>query len=261
MHRHPRRFVVGLVTLLLVLAGCGGSSSSTARAKDAPTLGPVTVFAAASLAPPFRALQRELRTRDPGLDVTFSFAGSQTLERQIEQGAPADVFAAADEVTMRAAQRAGVVGTPSVFARNRLEIVVAAGNPKHVTGLADLARPDLTVVLADPSVPAGNYARQALAKAHVTVRPKSLELDVQSTLAKVTSGEADAAIVYASDVRTAGPKVQGVTIPDAQNVVATYPIAVVKHARHAAAARAFVAAVLSTEGRAALTASGFLPAA
>lgn len=239
-----------LFALCFLAAGCGGSASPSTRDRRQP----VTVFAAASLTEPFRALQRDAHVR-----VTYSFAGSQTLERQIEQGAPADVFASADEDTMRRARDAGVVDTPVVFARNRLEIVVASGNPKHVTGLEDLARADLTVVLADPSVPAGRYARQALDAAHVTVRPRSLELDVKSTLAKVSSGEADAAVVYASDVHTGGPRIQGVPIPDAQNVVATYPIAIVKGTHHAAAARAFVEAVRSARGRAALTAAGFLP--
>ena len=245
-----RTRLAAVLVLVAVAASCGGSASRPAR--DGRQR--VTVFAAASLTEPFGALQR-----DAHLDVTYSFAGSQTLERQIEQGAPADVFASADEQTMRRARDAGIVETPVVFARNRLEIVVAAGNPKHVSGLTDLARSDLTVVLADPSVPAGRYARQALDAAHVTVHPRSLELDVKSTLAKVASGEADAAIVYASDVHTGGPKVQGVPIPDAQNVVATYPIAVVKGTRHHAAAARFVAAVRSAEGSAALRAAGFLP--
>lgn len=247
-----RRTLLVLFVLVVVVASCGGSTSRASGNRSQP----VTVFAAASLTAPFRALQRDAR-----LDATFSFAGSQTLERQIEQGAPADVFASADQETMRRARDAGFVDTPVVFARNRLEIVVAAGNPKHVTGLADLTRRDVTVVLADPAVPVGHYARQALDAAHVTVRPRSLELDVKATLAKVASGEADAAIVYTSDVDTGGPKVEGVPIPAAQNVVATYPIAVVKGTRHRAAAEAFVDAMLSPRGRAALEAAGFLPPA
>ncbi|MCU1462006.1 MAG: modA [Acidimicrobiales bacterium] len=228
-------------------AACGSAASGAS--------GPVTVFAAASLTDVFGAL--------PKSDVrpTFDFAGSQALVTQIQQGAPADVFASADQKSMQKLVDAGLVEAPKVFARNALEIAVAPGNPKHVSGLADLARRDIVVVLADSSVPAGNYAHQALATAGVTVHPKSLELDVKSTLAKVTSGEADAAIVYATDVKAAGAKASGVEIPTAQNVIATYPIAVVKATRHHAAAQAFVDAVRSSSGQRALADRGFLSAA
>jgi molybdate transport system substrate-binding protein len=240
MRRIARVLAIAL-SLSVGIGGCGGSSSGN---------GPVTVFAAASLSAVFDAPWT-------GVHPTFNFAGSQALATQIQQGAPADVFASADPKNMQKLVDAGLVETPKVFARNSLEIVVAAGNPKHVAGLADLARTDLIVVLADASVPAGNYAEQALAKAGVTVKPKSLELDVKATLAKVTSGEADAAIVYATDVQAAGAKVTGVAIPDAQNVVASYPIAIVKATKHRKAAQAFVDAVLSTAGQRALTAQGF----
>jgi molybdate transport system substrate-binding protein len=192
------------------------------------------------------------------LHVTANFAGSQALVAQIEQGAPADVFASADQKNMQKLVDTGLVEPPSVFARNALEIVVARANPKRIAGLRDLSRSDLVVVLADPSVPVGNYARQALVKAGVTVRPKSLELDVKAALAKVTTGEADATIVYATDVQAAGANAVGVVIPGAQNVVATYPIAVVKATKHRAAADAFVAMVMSKAGQQVLAARGFL---
>jgi molybdate transport system substrate-binding protein len=153
---------------------------------------------------------------------------------------------------------AGLVEPSKVFAHNKLEIVVAPGNPKGVKGLADLARSDLLVVLEDPSVPAGNFARQALTKANITVNPKSLELDVKSELQKVASGEADAGIVYVTDVTAAGTTVAGVPIPDDQNVIATYPIAVVKASTHLKAARAFVDEIVSGAGHKALLARGFL---
>ena len=153
---------------------------------------------------------------------------------------------------------AALVDFPTVFAHNKLEIVVAPGNPKAVKGLADLARPDLIVVLEDPSVPAGKFARQALQKANITVNPKSLELDVKSELQKVVMGEADAGIVYVTDVTAAGATITGVPIPDEQNVIATYPIAVVKASTHAAAAKAFVDEIVSAEGQKALRARGFL---
>ncbi|MBV8692559.1 MAG: extracellular solute-binding protein, partial [Actinobacteria bacterium] len=142
---------------------------------------------------------------------------------------------------------------------NKLQIAVAPGNPKHITGLADLAKADLRVVLVDPSVPAGTYSQQALSTAGVTVKPKSLELDVKSALAKVTSGEADATIVYVTDVKASAGKADGVDIPDNQNVIAVYPIAVVKASTHHDAAAAYVDEIVSGTGQKALQARGFLP--
>jgi molybdate transport system substrate-binding protein len=232
-----------LVALVVLLPACG--SSGAPKATTTPAEKP-TVLAAASLTEAFTELG----------GATFSFAGSQALVTQIQQGAPADVFASADEAHMKTLVDAGLVETPRTFARNRLEIAVAPGNPKHITGLADLTH--VTVVLADRSVPAGTYATQALAKAGVTVQPRSFELDVKSALTKVVSGDADATIVYETDVRAAGNKVTGVVIPDAENVVATYPIAVLKHAPHHAAAEAFVDLVLGATGRQVLQRRGFL---
>jgi molybdate transport system substrate-binding protein len=154
---------------------------------------------------------------------------------------------------------AGLVGTTMIFTRNRLEIAVAPGNPKGIHTLADLARSDIAVVLAAPAVPAGNFAKQVLAKANVTVTPKSLELDVKTVLEKVESGDADAAIVYATDVAAAASLVTGVVIPDAQNIIAAYPIAVVKATLNAAAAAAFVTEAVSGLIQKALLKRGFLP--
>jgi molybdate transport system substrate-binding protein len=230
-----------LALLLVLVVGCGGSSDAAVRP---------TVLAAASLTEAFTEVG----------GATFTFAGSSALVTQLQQGAPADVFASADEKNMQKLVDAGLVETPEVFAHNTLEIVTGPGNPKHVGGLADLARPDVLVVLADPSVPVGAYSQQALSKAGVTVKPRSLELDVKAALTKVTTGEADAAIVYASDVEAAGAKASGVGIPPAQNVDATYPIAVVKASVHRKAAEAFVRAIRSARGQAALQRHGFLPA-
>ena len=189
--------------------------------------------------------------------VRLSYAGSQTLASQLLQGAKADVFASADVEHMTAVEDAGLIdGTPQVFAHNRLEIAVAKGNPKNIRGLRDLSRKDLVVVLADPSVPAGKYAQEALAKAGATVKASSLELQVTGVLSKVALGEADAGIVYVSDVRTSG-KVDGVAIPDPYNVVADYPIAILKHAQDSNAAFAFEALVLSPTGQSILVAEGF----
>ena len=218
----------------------------------------MTVFAAASLAEAFTDDKNYLAAASPDLSVNYSFAGSQQLVAQIQSDAPADVVATADQGTMQKLVAANLVETPRTFARNLLEIVVAAGNPKGVRGLSDLARSDLKVVLEDPSVPAGKYGRQALDKQGVKVNPVSLELNVKSELRKVETGEADAGIVYVTDVKSAGSKAAGVAIPEEQNVVATYPVAVVRATTNHAAAEAFVDQLLSGTGQDALTARGFL---
>lgn len=232
-----RRLAAGLLCAAL-LGGCAASSGHR-----------LTVLAAASLAEAFGDF-------DAGGPVTYSFAGSQQLAAQVEAGAPADVIATADDASMDRLVRAGLVEAPRTFARNRLAIAVAPGNPDRVTALADLGRPGLRVALADPSVPAGRYAGQALARAGVTVRPVSLELDVKAVVARVASGEASAGIVYATDVRGA-PGVEGIEIPDAANVAASYPVAVVRAGRDAVAARAFVDRLLGRPGRDALAGRGF----
>ena len=246
--------------LSLLLAGCGASApSGPAAATPSPKLsGSAIVFAAASLTEAFTDDKNRLTTANPGLTVTYSFAGSQQLVAQIQSGAPADVVATADEANMQKLVAANLVETPEDFAKNLLEIVVAAGNPKGVKGLADLARSDLKVVLADPSVPAGKYARQALDRHGVKVNPVSLELDVKSELQKVEMGEADAGIVYVTDVQSAGARATGVAIPTNQNVVANYPVAVVKATPNRALAQAFADQLVSGTGQDALRARGFL---
>jgi len=213
------------------------------------------VFAAASLQPAFDKIGARLKTTY-NITTTFNYAGTQTLTAQLQQGAQGDVFASADIAHMTTVQDAGLLGGQSrVFAHNKLEIAVAKGNPKHIQTLADLSRADLVLVLADPSVPAGKYAQQALTKAKVTVHPASLELQVTAVLNKVALGEADAGIVYISDVVTSG-KVEGVTIPDEQNVIADYPIAALKSGSNAAGARKSIDLVLAPDGQAILKAAG-----
>src|SRR4029077_5482411 len=198
---------------------------------------------------------------NPGVGVNFSFAGTPTLVTQIEQGAPADVFASADTDNMTKLTTDGFTsGASQVFARNQLEIVVAPGNPKGITGLADLAKPGVIYITEGPTVPAGKYSLQALAAAGVKVTPKSLETSVTAVISKIELGEADAGIVYTTDVSAAGNKVQGVPIPAADNVIATYPIAAVKGASHSVVARAFIAYVLSGKGQSTLATYGFLAA-
>jgi len=232
---------VRLVATLLLCLGI----AAPARAADE-----ATVFAAASLTESFTAIAAARPAR-------FSFGASSALATQLEQGAPADVIATADEATMKKLVDAGLVEAPQIFAKNKLAIAVEPKNPRAIQGLADLAKAGLKVVLAAEQVPVGRYARQALAAAKVTVAPVSLEPDVKAVLTKVQLGEADAGIVYATDVRLAKGKVDGVAIPEAQNVVAAYPIAVSKHAASPAAAKAFVEFVLSAEGRAILERFGF----
>lgn len=245
------RRLLGVLVAGLV-AACGESASGAGSTPQAT----LTVFAAASLQPPFDKIgDRLLATRK--VKTTFSYAGTQTLTSQLTQGAQADVFASADKAHMLTLFDAGLAAAPlTPFATNKLEIAVARGNPKGITSLTDLARPGLVVVLADPSVPAGKYAAQALKNARVTVKPASLELQVTGVLSKVALGEADAGIVYVSDIVTSG-KVDGVTIPDDENVTAVYPIAALKAAANPAGAKAFIDLVLSPDGQAILKAAGF----
>src|SRR3954468_7611778 len=253
MARSSRRCVLAAVLSGLLVAACGSSAKSTKTTS-------LDVFAAASLTQAFTDEQTTLKTKEPAVSLTFNFAGSQALVTQIQQGAPADVFASADEKNMTKLVDAGLVEKPKVFARNKLQIAVAPGNPKKIKTLADLEKSGVVLVLADPSVPAGNYARQAFQKAGLPEpKPKSNELDVKSTLAKLTTGEADAVVVYVSDVKAAGNKVEGVEIPADQNVVASYPIASLKASKHQAAAKSFVDEIVSGQGQDALRAHGFMP--
>jgi molybdate transport system substrate-binding protein len=221
--------------------------------------GSITVFAAASLTDSFEALGDAYQKANAGTTVKFNFAGSPTLVTQIEQGAPADVFASADTANMDKLKTDGFTdgASPSVFAHNKLEILVAPGNPKHISSLADLAKPGVIYISAGPTVPAGKYASQALGNAGVKVTPKSLETDVKSVVSKVELGEADAGIVYSTDVRAAGSKVAGVEIPDEENVVATYPISGLKSTKNVTSAESFIQFVVSADGRAILASYGF----
>lgn len=255
--------IVALAALTAVVSACTsaapGNSSAESGGGTAALSGRLNVFAAASLTGAFQSAQKTLTSSNKGLSITYDFAGTNTLVTQVEQGAPADVLASADVINMDRLVREGLIETPVTFARNKLEIAVAPGNPKHIRGLADLARPGISVVLAAQGVPDGDYTREVLSKLHIRVTPKSLETDVKSALAKVISGEADATVVYVTDVRAAGSSVTGVTIPDAEQPEITYPIAVVKSSAHKAAARAFVESAVSGVVQQDLEAAGFLP--
>ena len=255
MLRSRTRLAAVLAAAALLLAACGGDDAGGTSGATAPS--ELKVFAAASLTDAFTELGRQYAAANGGDKVTFNFAGSQALATQIQQGAPADVFASADLANMDKVK--DLVASPQNFASNRLAIVVEQGNPKGVKGLDDLAASDLKVVLAAEEVPAGRYARQVLDKAGVAVTPVSQEDNVKAVVTKVSLGEADAGIVYVTDVAAGGSKVEGVDIPGDQNLTATYPIASVKAAKDQAGASAFVDLVLSAEGQQVLKQYGFLP--
>jgi molybdate transport system substrate-binding protein len=252
--------------LVLALAACGGSSGSTAAAgsssaggSSAPALsGTLTVFAAASLTGVFTDLGNRLEKDNPGLTVQFNFAGSSALATQLTQGAPAGVFASADQAQMDVVTKAGLSKSePQVFTQNVLEIAVPKGNPAHVTGLTDFANPDLKIAVCAPQVPCGAAARKVFQATGTDARPDTEEQDVKAALTKVQLGEVDAAMVYATDVKAAGSSVEGISFPEAEDAINTYPICVLKAAPDAAAAQAFVGLVRSAEGRQALKAAGF----
>ena len=239
---------------------CAAPPKAYAAGDGATDVRRLDVFAAASLTAAFQALGTAFEAQHPHIEVAFNFAGSPTLVRQILDGGPADVFASADVANMqRLSEERAIAGEPQTFARNRLQIIVARGNPKKIAGLADLARPGLIVVLSGETVPAGRYALEAFEKAGVTPPAGSREMDVKAVVSKVRLGEADAGIVYVTDVRAGGDKVEGVGLPEAQNVVAQYPIATVATSKHKEDAAAFIAFARSLAGQKVLGDFGFLP--
>jgi molybdate transport system substrate-binding protein len=249
--------IFSLVVSTAFLAACGSSGPSSSTSLS----GTASVFAASSLTDSFKTLGASFQSAHPGTTLQFNFAGTPTLVTQIEQGAAADVFASADTTNMDKLTADGFAsGNSQVFAHNKLEIVVEAGNPKHITGLADLAKPGVIYITEAATVPAGKYALQSLASAGVKVTPKSLETDVKSVVSKIELGEADAGIVYVTDVKAAGSTVAGVPIPDSVNVIATYPMVAVKGNKNSALGNAFIAYVRSADGQATLQSFGFLPA-
>jgi molybdate transport system substrate-binding protein len=244
------------VAVALLAAACGGNDNSP-KGGSSGSQTEIKVFAAASLTAAFGKIGQDFTAANPNTKVTFNFAGSQALATQIQQSAPADVFASADTTNM--GKVSSLVNMPRNFASNLLQIVVAKGNPKGVKSLSDLSNPDIKVVLAAPEVPAGKYAGQALSAQHVTVKPVSLEDNVKAVITKVSLGEADAGIVYVTDVSAGGDKVEGVDIPNSQNVVATYPIATLKASTHQSEAQSFMNMVTSDQGQQVLKSFGFLP--
>ena len=258
------------IALVIGLSGCagGGQSAPTPTATDSPTAtdasgstgatGSITVFAAASLTETFTELGTRFEASHEGTTVAFSFNGSSTLVQQIDQGAPADVFASADTANMdKLTASASVTATPKVFATNTLEIAVPNGNPAEVRNFADLAKSGVKTVVCAPQVPCGAATATIEQKTGVTLAPVSEELSVTDVLAKVESGEADAGVVYVTDVTGAHGKVDGVTFSQSSEAVNSYPIAPVAAAANPALAKEFIAYVTGSAGRKVLTQAGF----
>lgn len=259
MRRLTSVLVAAAVGTLLVACGGTSSSPSPSPSASAKPSGTLTVLAAASLTASFGKIGDQLHAKYPDLNVKFSFAGSPTLVTQIQQGAPADVFASADQPNMQKVVSGGFnAGDPRIFAHNKLEIAVQKGNPKDIKTVSDLANAAIKVDECAPVVPCGNYATTVFGKAGIKVTPVSQEQDVKSVLTKVGLGEADAGIVYVTDVKASGGSVEGVAIPDNLNVIGDYPIVQLKSEQNSSAAGAFVDYVLSSDGQKVLKNYGFI---
>ncbi|GGM76946.1 molybdate ABC transporter substrate-binding protein [Dactylosporangium sucinum] len=253
------------VGLLMTLTGCASDEPTASNTPGAATsssgtgvTGTVNVFAAASLTESFTKIGKDFEAANPGTTVKFNFAGSSALATQINQGAPADVFASAAPANMKTVTDAGNGdGSPTTFVKNQLVIAVPKGNPKGVKGLADLTKPGVKVALCAEQVPCGAAAKKALDAASVKLTPVTLEQDVKAALAKVKLGEVDAALVYRTDAKAAATDVDGVEFPESAGAINDYPIVALKGAKNAAGAKAFVAYVLSDKGRTVLTEAGF----
>lgn len=250
-----RRLVIALVALAassVTLAGC------TSPPDDASSRSTVTVFAAASLSEVFEQIATDFEADQPGISVRLDFAGSSDLVSRLAEGAAADVLATADETTMQQAITDGTVpGPPSLFASNTLAIAVPAGNPAGISSFADLADPAVRVVVCAPQVPCGAATKKTEAAAGITITPVSEELSVTDVLGKVSSGEADAGLVYVTDIARAGDTVEGIDFDEASTAVNRYPISVTTAADGSDSAAAFVRFVLGDQGRARFAAAGF----
>lgn len=233
------------------------TGNATASGASSKLSGKVTVFAAASVKSVFTKLAGEFESRHPGTEVVLSFAGSSDLVTQISQGAPADVFASADSKNMAKLQEQSLVGTPINFATNTLEIAVPRGNPASITSFADLAKPGVKVVVCASQVPCGAAADRIEEATGTALKPVSEESSVTDVLGKVASGEADAGLVYVTDVKNAGDKVEGIPFPEARQAVNTYPIAAVGTTRNRELAAAFISLVTGSDGQKTLADAGF----
>jgi molybdate transport system substrate-binding protein len=246
--------------LVILLAACGTSTQPSARGPSTASSsqsGGITVLAAASLTEAFNHIGKDFQAENEGSTVTFGYGSSATLATQIVQGAPADVFAAASPATMKTVTAAGAANTPTDFVSNTLQIAVPRGNPHKITGLSDFADESKRIALCAPQVPCGAAATKVFAVAKIVPRPDTLEADVKATLQKVASDEVDAALVYKTDVLSAGDQVDGIEFGEAQQAINSYPIATLKESKNPELAKAFVDYVLSPQGQAVLAKAGF----
>ncbi|WP_237719691.1 molybdate ABC transporter substrate-binding protein [Salinibacterium sp. PAMC 21357] len=258
--RTPFRTTIAILAVAAVLGvtGCSTTAPAPASVASAGTLqGELTIFAAASLAGAFTELADAFSTENPGVTIApISFDGSSTLATQISEGAPADVFASADEATMRQLSDE-LLGSPTLFASNELQIAVQPGNPLDIAALADLEKPGVQLALCAPVVPCGAASRILLDHDGIEVVPVTEEQNVKAVLTKVQLGEVDAGLVYVTDVLTAAGAVGGVAIDGAELARNTYPIAVLEESRQPEIAAAFVNFVLSERGQSILASYGF----
>lgn len=253
------RVVAAAAVMTCIVSGCSSSNQASSPASTSTTAtGKLIVFAAASLNKSFTDIGEQFKTDNPGADIEFNFAGSSDLVTQLTQGAPGDVFASADTKNMDKAAQAGLLdGDPVNFATNTLTIVVAPGNPKKIASFADLTQPGLSVVVCAPQVPCGSATQKVEKATNVQLKPVSEESQVTDVLNKVTTGQADAGLVYVTDAQGAGDKVTAVAFPESAGAVNTYPIAVLKQSKNPELARKFVDLVTGEAGQKALSAAGF----
>lgn len=246
----------------LLLAGCGGGAAAPeSAAPAAPEERTLTVFAASSLTDVFAELETQFEAANPGVDVVVNPGASSDLAQQIANGGPADVFASASDATMKTVTDAGLLdGEPAIFAKNQLQIVTAPGNPEGITGFADLADPDLQVVVCAPQVPCGAAAEKIETATGTALTPVSEEENVRAVLDRVTTGNADAGLVYVTDVNSAGDTVTGVDFPESAEAVTNYPIGVLSDAPQPELARAWQDLVTGPDGQAVLAETGFIGA-
>jgi molybdate transport system substrate-binding protein len=259
-----RLATVAAVASLALAAACGSDGSTSAGSGSSPAApgsgaasGTVTVFAAASLTESFTSLGRQFEAAHPGTTVKFNFGASSSLAENINQGAPADVFASASPKNMQQVVDADGASDSKTFARNVMQIAVPPDNPAGVREVTDLARSNVKVALCQPQVPCGAVAQQVFENVNITVKPVTQGADVKAVLTTVQLGEVDAGMVYRTDVRAAGTKVKGIEIPADQNASTSYPIAALTEAPNPAGAAAFVDYVLSPDGEKVLEQAGF----
>jgi molybdate transport system substrate-binding protein len=250
-----KRWLAATSAALVVAASAGCGSDDSDGDDDGGGSTTLTVYAAASLTSSFEDLAEEFEADHDGVEVEFNFAGSSDLVAQIQQGAPADVFASADEASIE--KVTDLVSDPQLFASNTLEIAVPPDNPAGVRSFQDLTKPDLNLVICAPDVPCGTAARTVADSAGVELEPVSEEPSVTDVLAKVTSGEADAGLVYVTDVIAAGDDVQGIEFPESSAAVNKYPIATIADSESADLAQEFVDLVLGETGQTILANAGF----